>query len=86
MKQPAKRLDEQALSHARLEWEPDPDAQTWLRARHDGDWVYMRINPEFPDVPLYSLLVDVDETRELDDLPAAWSRHGPLSWPSDANR
>jgi len=43
--------------------------------------VYMRMNPTFPEDPLYSLLVAEDETVDLDDLPETWRREGPLKWP-----
>jgi hypothetical protein len=52
-----------------------------LTAEVDGMPVYMRMNPTFPEDPLYSLLVAEDETVDLDDLPETWRREGPLEWP-----
>jgi hypothetical protein len=60
---------------------PDPAYRLWLTAEVDGMPVYMRMNPTFPEDPLYSLLVAEDETVDLDDLPETWRREGPLEWP-----
>lgn len=75
--------DEEALFEVDLHWEADPEQFTRLRTLHEGRWLYMWINTSFPDDPLYSLEVGPDETRELDELPRAWSR-GPLRWPDTA--
>ena len=76
-------VDEQALFAASVHWEPDPRRFGRFRARFGGRWVFLRLNPAFPDSPLYSLEVGLDETREFDDLPPGWTR-GPLTWPDDA--
>ena len=83
---PAQRLDVDRLRSVPMTWEVDPDHHLWLRARFEGSTLHMRLNPGFPDVPLYSVLVDVDETADFDDLPEGWVRMGDLSWPDDAER
>ena len=83
---PARRLDVDRLKSVPMTWEVDPGHHLWLRARSGRSTLHMRINPEFPDVPLYSLFVDVDETADFDDLPEGWVRTGVLSWPDDAER
>lgn len=80
---PRQPLDEVAVFDTPLSWNADPDHRLWLRARYQEMWIHMRINPDFPDVSLYSLLVAEDETRDFDDLPERWTR-GQLSWPESA--
>lgn len=77
---PASRLDLALLTGTRLVWRPDPRYRFWLVADFGKSPIHMRINPKFPDVPLYSLPVDADETYDFDDLPELWSREGRLEW------
>lgn len=79
MRAPATRLDPSDLFGARLHWIADSEFP-WLTATYGGEAVFLRLNTSFPDQPLYSLLVDQDETCDFDDLPAGWSR-GPMNWP-----
>jgi hypothetical protein len=81
---PDQRLDEAKLFASRVEWTVDPDDFSWLRASFRGSEVFLRINVAFPDEPLYSLLVDVAETVDFDDLPPQWTIVSPLEWPDDA--
>lgn len=64
-----------------LRWEADPAHRLWLRASYEGGWLHLRVNPTFPDDPLYSLLVAENETYDFDDLPDTWERVGDLMWP-----
>lgn len=82
---PRVRLDESALFARALTWTVDPSHRFWFSSQVDGSQIFMRINPTFPDSALYSLLVDEDEFVDFDDLPDAWSRVGPLTWPDDAS-
>jgi len=77
-------IDFEALLRVPVQWEADPHRFLGLRARHCGRWLRMRINPGFPDEPMYSLEVGEDETLDFEDLPPLWERTGPLEWPSDA--
>ncbi len=52
----------------------------WLRAEYEGQGIFCRVNPSFPDDPLHSLLIDNDRTVKFDDFPTVWER-GPLDWP-----
>lgn len=81
---PARRIDERRLMRTVLHWEVDSENFAWLEAVcRDGTKVRMRINMAFPDGPLYSLLVDVDETFDFDDLPRRWTRTNDLRWPTN---
>ncbi len=66
-----------------LIWEVDPEDVGWLRAEFEGEHIFLRIN-NFPDRNLYSLWLGGGRYLELDDMPAAWTRSGPLEWPSTA--
>ena len=66
-----------------VEWVADPEDVMWLRGSFEGDEVYLRIN-DFPDENLYSLWLGDGVYLELDDMPAWWSRVGPLTWPPTA--
>ena len=79
MRAPSRRLDPERVFRAKLAWTVDTEFP-WLRADYDGELIFLRINTAFPDEPMYSLLVDVDETLDFDDLPKRWTR-GPLDWP-----
>jgi len=72
---PPHPLDADMLMATPLRWAADDFP--WLRAEHDGQPVFLRLNTAFPDEPAYSLLIDDGVTVELDDLPACWDR-GPL--------
>lgn len=76
--------DEESLIATELEWEPDPHRFLRLRTRYREQWIYMWVNPDFPDSALYSLEVGPDETREFDDLPQNW-RHEVWEWPEDVD-
>lgn len=78
---PRRRVDPEAVLRANLRWEVDREHRLWLRADYEGAWLHLRINPSFPDEPLYSLLVAEDETWEFDDFPSNWERVGALEWP-----
>ena len=78
---PEERLDPASIMRVPIVWRPDPAYRFWFEADHGARRVYLRINPEFPDVPLYSLLVAFDETYDFDDLPGPWRRVGAMEWP-----
>lgn len=78
---PRQRLTPEIVFRAGLRWEADRDHPLWLSADYDGERIHVRINPSFPDDPLYSLLVDEDETYDFNDFPQNWERIGDLSWP-----
>lgn len=82
---PRRRVLPEDVLRADLRWEVDKEHHLWLRAQHHGDWLYVRINPSFPDDPLYSLLVAEDETYDFDDFPANWDRVGELVWPESGH-
>lgn len=75
----SRRIDVDALRERTLTFSPDPRYPLWLRADDRGVRHFLRLNPTFPDDPLYSLLVDEDETVDFDDLPPTWTRLGPLT-------
>ncbi len=77
---PKRRIDPAELFRVPLVWRVDSEHEYWLHAEADGRQLFMRINPAFPDTPLYSLLVDEDETFDFDDLPDTWRREGRLRW------
>lgn len=81
---PRCRVDPDGVLRANLRWEVDREHRLWLRADYHGEWLHLRINPRFPDEPLYSLLVAEDETYEFDDFPSSWERIGALEWPDPA--
>lgn len=68
-----------------LRWVPDPQRLPIMLAEHEGRHLELRVNPEFPDVPMYTLSLGDDEYVDLEDLPPAWER-GRLQWPDDADR
>lgn len=78
---PSSRLDEATIFTTPLTWTVAADYTLWFRADLHGEWIYMRMNPTFPDEPAYSLLVASGETIEFNDLPKVWCREGPLDWP-----
>jgi hypothetical protein len=80
---PRERLDPEHLFSRPLIWRADPAHRLWFTAEVDGAPVFMRMNPTFPDDPLYSLLVAEDETLDFDDLPKTWRREGPLECADD---
>lgn len=75
--------DPRRILAATVEWVADPDDLMWLRSSFEGSEIYLRIN-YFPDENLYSLWVGEGEFVELEDMPAQWSRVGPLRWPPTA--
>jgi len=84
MIEPEKLLDLDGLVQAHLRWEIDPDDFCWFRADLNGDAVFLRINPKYPDVPLYSLLIGPGELVDLEELPRNWERTDELVWPPTA--
>ena len=70
---------------SRLEWSVDPEDVLWLRATYDEQQIFLRIN-DFPDRNLYSLWLGDGQFLELEEMPEAWSRVGPLTWPQSARR
>lgn len=77
---PAKRVDFAKATRSRLVWRAEPTCFHWFRAEYKGEAIYLRLNKEFPDVPLYSLLVYADETYDFDDLPPRWKHEGDWNW------
>lgn len=78
---PLRRVVPEDVFLADLRWDVDAEHRLWLRAGYERGWIYLRMNPSFPDDPLYSLLVAEDETYDFDDFPANWDRTGDLVWP-----
>lgn len=54
-----------------IAWESAGDGELPYRASVDGHVYTIRVN-DFPEEPLYTLLVDGQEIVDLDDWPAAW--------------
>ncbi|GAB0105086.1 hypothetical protein JMUB6875_40640 [Nocardia sp. JMUB6875] len=80
---------EQAMARLRhlqdcaLHWTADPRRHSWLRAHHEGEWLNIRLNPQFPSGPMYALQIGSDDFVTLEDFPPTWTR-GPLVWPDSA--
>jgi hypothetical protein len=56
-----------------ITWEDTGDAVTPYRAHVANHTFTIRIN-DFPDEPLYSLLIDGQDIADLEDWPAAWTQ------------
>ena len=54
-------------------WKPGPTPLHPYRAEVEGEQCFIRIN-DFPDDPLYTLLVNEREVAHFDDWPQCWSR------------
>jgi len=78
---PNVRLDWAELVRSDLVWVADPMHPLWLRSAWKGEVVFVRFNPKFPEVDLYSLLVAENEMLDFNDFPAAWVLRGDLDWP-----
>ena len=54
-----------------IRWLPDPQVPFQYQPDNDADSVRLQLN-EFPEEPLYSLLVDDVEVAHFDNLPIGW--------------
>jgi hypothetical protein len=57
----------------KLKWEKTPDALHPLRTQADGQELRIRIG-DFPEEPMYTLLVGDQEIVQFDDWPKDWRR------------
>ncbi len=56
-----------------VEWSRTADAVEQWRGRHGQDDWAVRVN-DFPDEPLYTLLINGKEVETFDNWPAAWTK------------
>ena len=56
-----------------IPWEVTEAINLPLRAEVHGHECFIRVN-DFPDEPLYTLLVDGEEVRDMDEWPVGWPR------------
>lgn len=54
-------------------WEHTGDGEFPYRAQVEGQSFIIRIN-DFPDEPLYTLIIDDEEFENIEDWPAPWVR------------
>ena len=70
-----RRLISESRQATPITWEHTGDGEFPYRAEIKGRTFTIRVN-DFPDEPLYSLLVDGQKIEDLEDWPAAWVRPG----------
>ena len=67
----------QAISEERaatpIQWQHTGDGEFPYTAEYGGRTLVIRVN-DFPDEPLYTLLIDGNEIEDLEDWPEAWVR------------
>ena len=63
----------QELAASALAWQPSGDGEFPYVATADARRLTIRVN-DFPDKPMYTLLVDGVEATDLDDWPPTWTR------------
>ena len=54
-------------------WEHTGDGEFPYRAQVQGQTFIIRIN-DFPDEPVYTLIIDDDEFEDIEDWPPIWVR------------
>ncbi|QSQ23304.1 hypothetical protein JY651_50940 [Pyxidicoccus parkwayensis] len=61
------------LMTRKLSWSKVSDPEHPFRAQVDGHTLTIRLN-DFPEEPMYSLLIDGKDASDFDDWPKIWSR------------
>jgi len=59
------------LIQTSIRWLPDPQVPFQYQPDNEVDSIRLQLN-EFPEEPLYSLLIDDVEVGYFDDLPIGW--------------
>ena len=70
---PQPALDFSALLAAAIAWRQTTNPEVPWQAEFNGNSLALRLN-DFPDEPLYTLLVNDNPLGDFDDWPAAWMR------------
>lgn len=64
-------------SEVPIEWMETNDAEYPFRAFCDGEELVLRLN-DFPDEPLYTVIIDGDEQGDYEEWSPLWSRYKSL--------
>ena len=77
-----KMIEITKLLQRRIRWQAIPEKEPFFApVGNDPELTgyELRINPAYPEDPLFTLIHDGSELGDLEELPASWE-HGPIPW------